>query len=125
MVERVALAALSGDPPELPPVEPSAERPTLGDDPAVLLGKARATTWWQRCLVVALWLEEVRGQRSWRPGELGLHLRRSFPAPPKNVSDLLRKGPLAQGLVQRDEGGWSLTDAGRELVLLRLLPLGG
>lgn len=111
-----------GRPSATPGVERKvASRRSLESDPVELVRGSLARTASQRCLVLALWLEEVEGRRRWMPNELAVPLR-SLPDPPKNVSDLMAKA-RDRGELQREPEGWCLTAEGRRIVRVDLLPL--
>ncbi len=98
----------------------AATRP-LENDPVELVRSSLARTASQRCLVLALWLEEIEGRRRWMPSELADPLAQ-LPFPPKNVSDLLAKAKRRGELLHEDEG-WCLSEEGRRMVRVDLLPL--
>jgi hypothetical protein len=112
------LAALRQQLPEL-------MRTTGGTAPDVagLLASSAAKTFGEKAGVVAWWLEEHRGRREWRSGDIVDALREAGEPEPANITDALNQ-KLKKGLFEVNDRRWKLTGEGRGWVKYALLHQG-
>ncbi|MCA8958206.1 MAG: hypothetical protein KDC87_19170 [Planctomycetes bacterium] len=87
---------------------------------AELLAASAAKTFGEKAGVIAYWLEQFRGRRDWRSGDIVDVLRDLDEPAPANITDALNQ-KLKKGLFEVDDRRWKLTGEGRGWVRYGLL----
>ena len=85
-----------------------------------LLEQSEARTFGEKAGVIAYWLENHRGRRDWRSGDIVDALRDSGERPPANITDALNQ-KLKKNLFEVHDRRWRLTGEGRGWVRYQLL----
>ena len=110
------LRGLKAQLPDLMQVAATAHTTTAAE----LLASSQARTFGEKAGVIAWWLEEVRGRRDWRSGDVLDILREIGETMPANITDALNQ-KLKKGLFEVHDRRWKLTGEGRGWVKYRLL----
>ena len=87
--------------------EPEPEPPSLRE----LLQRSDAQTHGEKAGVVAYWLQEIRGRKTWRTGDIADALRDAGESEPANLTDTLNQ-KARKDLFRVQDRRWSLTEQG-------------